>query len=243
MSHEENLQTVMAISGLDVENAGLLLTETNGDLEMASNLFFSGAWQPFAAQPQQQDVRPTTGANQDRAEVDGGGPSRGRKHDRHADEDLEEEMRAPIASKVDRLYGGGGWDVGGGGYTDPRMMQQASAANYGVQGRGKAVQPVDIFRDLEESGPGKNGKETSLSKLFQLPKDLVFKGGLEMAKMRGEQEGKWILLSIQTNSSFDSHRLNRDVWSQDLMSSIVKGSFIFLQEDDSVPEGQRLVTM
>jgi hypothetical protein len=227
MSDDENLQTIMAITGLDESNAAILLTETGGDLEMASNIFFSGAWEPKSTQSATRDHRDEHEDSQ----------ARGKKQRSHEDRFGEEAMRAPIASKVERLYGGGD------GFVDPRMAQQASAANYGVDGRPrKAAQPVDIFRDVSESQGGK-GKETSLSKLFQLPKDLVFKGGLEMAKMRGEQENKWIILTITTNSNFDSHRLNRDVWSEDFMISIVKGSFLFVQEDESLPEGQRLCTM
>ena len=36
--------------------------------------------------------------------------------------------------------------------------------------------------------------------------DLMFLGDFEMAKMRAQQEAKWLLLNLQDSNEFDSHR-------------------------------------
>lgn len=62
----------------------------------------------------------------------GGGSSRrgGDQSDPYQEAD---EVRAPIASKVDRLYGGGGH-----GGDDPRYMAAASAGNHGFSRKAEA---------------------------------------------------------------------------------------------------------
>ena len=142
---EENVNTIIAITGLDEANAAILLAETGGDMEMASNLFFSGAWEPHQTKSAVRDHR-------DNEEEKDGKKRRGAytAHEENAEE-REDAMRAPIASKVERLYGGGA-----DGFADPRMMAQASAANYGVDGRprGKgSAQPVDSPRLRAQCSP------------------------------------------------------------------------------------------
>ncbi len=36
--------------------------------------------------------------------------------------------------------------------------------------------------------------------------ELLFNGDFDMAKTRAQQEGKWVMLNLQSNSEFDSHR-------------------------------------
>ena len=36
--------------------------------------------------------------------------------------------------------------------------------------------------------------------------DLMFQGDFEMAKMRANQEDKWLLVNLQDSTEFDSHR-------------------------------------
>ena len=59
--------------------------------------------------------------------------------------------------------------------------------------------------------------------------DLLFQGTFDMAKMRSQQEGKWLMLNINANDEFDSHRLNRDTWSHEALKEMLKGMFLFYQ--------------
>jgi hypothetical protein len=36
------------------------------------------------------------------------------------------------------------------------------------------------------------------------------------------QEGKWLLCNLQSNSEFDSHRLNRDTWNQPALKELLQ---------------------
>ena len=82
---------------------------------------------------------------------------------------------------------------------------------------------------MEGSGGGSG--QAALSDLFKLPKELMFQGDFEMAKMRSQQEGKWLLLNLQDSKEFDSHRLNRDTWTHDALKELVKGTFLFYQKE------------
>ena len=63
-----------------------------------------------------------------------------------------------------------------------------------------------------------------------------------MAKPLAAQEGRWLLLNLQSNSEFGSHRLNRDTWSHEALKDMLKGTFVFYQVLDSSIEGNRLVS-
>ena len=41
---------------------------------------------------------------------------------------------------------------------------------------------------------------------------LTLQGGFEAAKAHAAQQGRWLLLNVQSQSEFASHRLNRDTW-------------------------------
>eukprot|EP00955_Chlamydomonas_euryale_P113405 366214-Chlamydomonas_euryale.AAC.7 len=74
---------------------------------------------------------------------------------------------------------------------------------------------VDVFRDFKaesaegtENGPGGGSGGSGLSQLFKPPKDLLFEGGFDMAKMRASQEGKWLLLNLQQLVAVSQHGLH-----------------------------------
>lgn len=78
----------------------------------------------------------------------------------------------------------------------------------------------------------------AINDLFAPPEynePLPYFSAIEKAKT----EGKWILVNIQQAEVFASHTLNRDVWRDDLISDMIKGSFLFWQRDDKSTEGDR----
>ncbi|KAG1654949.1 hypothetical protein FOA52_003270 [Chlamydomonas sp. UWO 241] len=232
--HSEALATLCAITGVD-EAAGLLLLQAcNYRMEDAVNLHFASA-----------DMGGGGG---------GGGGTGGGMGDFPSFPDEEAEVRAPLPSKFDRLYGN---------VSDPRLMAAATAAQYGLNQAPKAAPPVDVFRDFKAEGQvaGSGPSGSGLSQLFKPPDDLKFEGDFEMAKMRAAQEGKWLLCNLQSNNEFDSHRLNRDTWNQPALKELLlhrqcfntrpppaplhthRGMFLFFQEYDSSPDGQKLCQM
>ncbi len=51
-----------------------------------------------------------------------------------------------------------------------------------------------------------------LSLLRTMQLDLLFSGTMDMACERAREKGAWLLVNIQSEMEFDSHKLNRDVW-------------------------------
>lgn len=44
-----------------------------------------------------------------------------------------------------------------------------------------------------------------------------------------KQQKKWLLVNIQTEAEFDCHRLNRDVWKDEMVQNIIECNCIFWQ--------------
>ncbi|KAL3315839.1 UBX domain-containing protein 7 [Cichlidogyrus casuarinus] len=72
-------------------------------------------------------------------------------------------------------------------------------------------------------------KFNHLSKIFQPPKELMFEGSLQQAREVASAQKKWILVSLHDDTCFDCHIMNRDVWKDFRISSLVKKNFIFMQ--------------
>ncbi|SCP04569.1 conserved Plasmodium protein, unknown function [Plasmodium ovale] len=68
--------------------------------------------------------------------------------------------------------------------------------------------------------------DDTFGKLFSPPKFLISSLSLEDVRKVSKKENKYILVNIQ-DSEFDSLRLNRDIWNNDLVQEIIKNSFIF----------------
>jgi len=180
----------------------------------------------------------------------------------------EEPVRAPIPTKVDRLDGGGahgGYDprsrsrrappidshqpimdafrarreegmVGSAGMAGSLGRVDAGNAAAGAAGRGGA------------SSSGNNQKKHDVdahwSDQFSPPRDLLFKDGdCQDAAEFAQQSKQWLLVNIQSPSSFDSHRLNRDTWKDPAMGAMLPVSFVFYQTYDVREEGQILASM
>lgn len=44
-----------------------------------------------------------------------------------------------------------------------------------------------------------------------------------------KQGKKWLLVNIQADSEFDCHRLNRDLWKDEMVKEVIKYSCVFWQ--------------
>jgi len=150
----------------------------------------------------------------------------------------QDEVRAPLPTKIERLYGD---------HFDPRAVLAASAGQFGFKQQREAA-PVDVFRDFKAEGEGSGRTPAAgpgpagLSDLFKPPTDLLFNGDWQMAKMRAGQENKWLLLNVQSNDEFASHRLNRDTWGHDAVRELIQGMFLFYQQNSAVAEGRQLAS-
>lgn len=80
--------------------------------------------------------------------------------------------------------------------------------------------------------------------LFAPPLDLLCPGPLDALRTRAVQQGRWILVNIQSEKEFQSHVLNRDIWSSKRIREQLKGNFLLWQQcvEQSIVVQQRLRT-
>ncbi|GFR40515.1 hypothetical protein Agub_g1084, partial [Astrephomene gubernaculifera] len=228
----------MEITGADDGVAIQMLEAANFSLEEALGLF-------YAAEGDLVGGRAGGSAARGGGSAAGGASAAGGPMHTADDEDA---VRAPLPTKVERLYGD---------EFDPRAM---AARYHGLSGRSQP-QPthIDVFRDFraeteaaqsastaaaaagDAAGGNGGGGVQGLSGLFKLPADLVFPGTVELAKSRAAAEGRWLLVNVQSPTEFASHRLNRDTWSHEALKEVLKGTFVFYQTYENSPDGRALV--
>lgn len=146
----------------------------------------------------------------------------------------DDEVRAPIPTKVDRLYG----DDIGGGYVEERSERSRRRAYVGF-----SHQPImDAFRSRTAGQRGEESQSEALPSMFEPPKDVLYSGGdFQDAAVEAQKDRKWLILNIQSPSNFDSHRLNRDTWRDGTLQALLQASFLVYQTYDVAEEGIELI--
>ncbi|KAL3134689.1 hypothetical protein ABBQ32_007693 [Trebouxia sp. C0010 RCD-2024] len=216
-SRDEQVASFVSLTGADVKTAEGLLEACNMELESAVQLYFDTQAGPTP----QSDAALAASMQQQQTSTS------------QPNLDLPEEVRAPIPIKRDTLYGDGAEAL--------LRYQSRSRLNPTLP-----PQDLNAFRDFQAEGRGMRGGTKSqvqgLAGLFQAPSALTFQGTFEEAKAQAVQEGKWLMVNVQSNSQFASHQLNRDTWSDPTLTSIIMGSFIFWQVYDSSDLGGRFMS-
>ncbi|XP_029930741.1 UBX domain-containing protein 7 [Myripristis murdjan] len=143
-----------------------------------------------------------------------------------------DDVRAPIPQKQDILV-------------EPEPL-------FGVPKRRRPARSIfDGFRDFQtetirqeqelRNGSTVDKKLSTLADLFRPPIELMHKGSFETAKDCGQLENKWLMINIQNVQDFACQCLNRDVWSNDAVRTIIREHFIFWQVYHDSEEGQRYI--
>ncbi|KAM8838544.1 UBX domain-containing protein 7 isoform 1-T1 [Synchiropus picturatus] len=143
-----------------------------------------------------------------------------------------DEVRAPIPQKQEILV-------------EPEPL-------FGVPKRRRPARSIfDGFRDFQtetirqeqelRNGGAVDKKLSTLADLFRPPIELMHKGSFETAKDCGQMENKWLMINIQNVQDFACQCLNRDVWSNDGVKTIIREHFIFWQVYHDSEEGQRYI--
>jgi hypothetical protein len=73
--------------------------------------------------------------------------------------------------------------------------------------------------------------------LFILPPTLKFFGSYPAAIREARMTGKWLLISVQ-DESFASLELNRDIWRNDMVQTLISVDYIFWVVDSKSVEGE-----
>ncbi|KAA6424658.1 MAG: hypothetical protein FRX49_05325 [Trebouxia sp. A1-2] len=229
---DEAVAHFVLVTGADAKTAEGLIEACNGDLESAIQLYFDTQ----AGSAHYSDEAFARSLQQQHASSAQDGPS-----------DSSAEIRAPIPIMKDTLYGEGAQHMlrhHSKSRHVPRLLVCCYVPFCCRNSERASAQDVNAFRDFQAEGRGPSGVSSSsgLASLFKAPFALMFQGTIDEAKAKAVQEGKWLMVNVQSNSEFASHQLNRDTWSDPTVSSILMGSFIFWQVTDSSDMGGRFMT-
>ncbi|KXJ96092.1 hypothetical protein Micbo1qcDRAFT_158281 [Microdochium bolleyi] len=81
-----------------------------------------------------------------------------------------------------------------------------------------------------------------LADLFRPPYDLMSHLPWDQARDEGKDEKKWLLVNLQDMTDFSCQALNRDLWKDERIISVVKEHFIFLQYEKNDPQADSYLT-
>ncbi|KIW17533.1 hypothetical protein PV08_04727 [Exophiala spinifera] len=175
--------------------------------------------------------------------------------------DVEHNVRAPIARQVETLVGPGADPFPAAGPEYDAALEERLRS---FQRRRNQVRP-GIFnqheppssiwdRDVREAEAGRgflaestggaseaSSRSTRLARLFQPPWELMFKGEWDAARGEGKEHKKWLLVDIQDPSIFDCQALNRDLWKNEGIVDTVKENFVFIQYNKDDPRAGQYI--
>ncbi|XP_069474194.1 UBX domain-containing protein 7 [Ambystoma mexicanum] len=202
-----------AITGAPESIAKHMLEACSHNLEMAVTMFLDGGG--IAEEPSTSSAGTSTA----RPVADD-------------DDDDEDDVRAPIPQKQEILV-------------EPEPL-------FGAPKRRRPARSIfDGFRDFQtetirqeqelRNGGAVDKKLTTLADLFRPPIDLMHKGSFDTAKDCGQMQNKWLMINIQNVQDFACQCLNRDVWSNEAVKTVIREHFIFWQVYHDSEEGQRYI--
>lgn len=252
--HEEEIATFVALTGADRSSATQYLESCGWNVEEAFNLYSVGDGGDNLISPADNfDTVPIDHFESDAAMAaafsDSPKKTQPRRHHRSSKKSSEQKfgdaydddgVRAPTEYTTGRLVDDNPFadffngapmmmPMGGGGgmHGFPLMMS-------GRGGDGGHLNPPKVV-DLPDS-----------DWMFPLPKEakkLNCGGEIAYARQRAKEEKKWLLVSLQSIDIFDSHRMNRDVWSNESILSVIESSFILWQRASTSLQGANFLRL
>ncbi|EPY51977.1 UB Xdomain protein Ubx2 [Schizosaccharomyces cryophilus OY26] len=148
-----------------------------------------------------------------------------------------EEVRAPIAPTREVLVDPMADTTPGLGFVGnefgfgsglPRMNRR-QRRRVGIFDQSPSEVPVASSADTSSEESESNSRASRLAKLFRPPYDIISHLTLDEAKMKATYEKRWILINLQTSSSFECQVLNRDLWKSESVKEVIRAHFLFLQ--------------
>ena len=119
-----------------------------------------------------------------------------------------------------------------------QLMQTSEPIHVDAVTRNKRKDVSSVFAIGSGSFKAKNKKEATLEGLYGRPTKLMYSGSFYELRQKGKQEDKWLLINVQAENVFNSHILNRDVWSDECIVDMVNCNFIFWQTQNFSEEGK-----
>lgn len=129
------------------------------------------------------------------------------------------------------------------------LVEDDLTFQYGLRGRKRRPHSVfDGFRDFQAEARLQElstedteslKKKRTLEDLFRPPLDLMHRGTFETARDLGQSSNRWLMVNIQNSQEFACQVLNRDVWSNRSVKSLVDKHFVFWQVYSDSLDGER----
>uniref|UniRef100_A0A0D3G1H9 UBX domain-containing protein n=2 Tax=Oryza TaxID=4527 RepID=A0A0D3G1H9_9ORYZ len=139
----------------------------------------------------------------------------------------EEDVRAPLPTKRETLYGDAPMVV-------VRPNSTVAFRNFEEESRQSAVW------DSEQNAA--SSSRDNLAALYRPPFALMFNGPFDKAKLEASVLDKWLLINLQSTEEFSSHMLNRDTWANEAVAQTIRSNFIFWQVYHDTSEGRKVCT-
>ena len=215
----EAVATFSAIAGCDAEFAATFLMAHNGNLEQAVNAFMGDAG--VGAFGGSGASLPDAGA--DMAGL-GATASSGPAIPAPSDEERLLE-RAPMDQYRDTLM-------------DPAQRLPTAPAP-------PTTHHLEAFRDTKTDAKADDPeldpkhKPKTLADIYRPPTEMCFQGTFDQLRQAGREQGRWLLVNIQSPTEFASQQLNADTWRDETLKMIIEASFLFWQQYFDRPEGEK----
>lgn len=148
----------------------------------------------------------------------------------NVDENDPDYVRAPIKPKLTRLISGGTY----------QSAQNDAALMYPFFSSALIDSVNTLNNNIKSNGDQFTSSGNEMLSRASPGRDSVFQGNLSTAREVGKKNGKQILVNIQ-DDLFLSFNLNRDVWKDEVVSSLVKDSFIFFQREKTQEEALKFI--
>ncbi|EGS18966.1 uncharacterized protein CTHT_0055830 [Thermochaetoides thermophila DSM 1495] len=155
---------------------------------------------------------------------------------------VEDNVRAPIARRTETLIGP---DYG---EDDPHSLMLEQFRRRQHQARIRNNNPFaqspwgDNYSGSGSASGAENSRASRLAELFRPPYELISRLSWDEARDTGKEEKKWLLVNLQDMSDFNCQALNRDIWKDNAVKSLVRENFIFLQYEKNDFEAERYIT-
>eukprot|EP00587_Corethron_hystrix_P006178 CAMPEP_0113306616 /NCGR_PEP_ID=MMETSP0010_2-20120614/5797_1 /TAXON_ID=216773 ORGANISM="Corethron hystrix, Strain 308" /NCGR_SAMPLE_ID=MMETSP0010_2 /ASSEMBLY_ACC=CAM_ASM_000155 /LENGTH=527 /DNA_ID=CAMNT_0000161321 /DNA_START=135 /DNA_END=1718 /DNA_ORIENTATION=- /assembly_acc=CAM_ASM_000155 len=227
----------------DVERASSYLEMAGGDLSAAVGLYMEHNQGGGSGSNGRMDGDRGIGGAIDASTVMGGGPldyiagapvSRSSRVPTSSRDVFDEDgIRVADISRHDRLVG----------FSDhfenpsiPGILSHTSAMENSTWS--PSAMPSESLQTNSEIEADRH-RDLTLSEMFAPPLHLMHQaGGFQGARSVAKDTRRWLLVNVQCDSDFSCHALNRDVWKDELVGSLVQEGFVFWQQLNSTTEGQ-----
>ncbi|XP_071838691.1 UBX domain-containing protein 7-like isoform X2 [Apostichopus japonicus] len=211
---EKLAEQFSVVTGASKEIGLKLLEVTNGDLEMAVTMQIDGLGPDVSdGSSESRDIETAINQTSQQDKVI------------NTPGEAEDNVRPPIPRR---------WDI-----LNPQPLMAVPPRRRPRGGKSSVFDPFRDFaaetRHQEEMlrtgqiASSSKSKRKTLEDLFRPPIDLMFSGSFHAVREAGQSAGKWLMVNVQNTQEFNCQKLNRDVWSDPTVKSIIKESFVFWQ--------------